>query len=106
MFKGKRTYGEFLNAGEGISTNILADRLARLEENGIVTKTIDRTNRARFNYRLTEKGLDLMPMMFAMIDWSEKYDGETEVPSTFIEKLRKSPQTLRRELRRSLEKMD
>ena len=67
MFKGKRHYGEFTDPEENISTNILADRLARLVENGIVDKRRDDEHRARFVYSLTEKGIDLAPMMLAMI---------------------------------------
>ena len=98
MFKGRRFYREFLNAGEGISTNILADRLSRLEDAGIVEKSPDPSHGKRIVYSLTFKGLDLLPVMFAIMDWSEKYDDQTEVPREFIEKLRKRPSTLRREI--------
>lgn len=97
MFKGRRNYGEFLSAGEGISTNILADRLERLEDSGIVTKSRDPMHGKKFVYRLTDKGLDLMPVMFAIMDWSEKYDERTEVPGKFILELRNRPKSLRRE---------
>ena len=50
----------------------------------------------------TEKGIELMPMMLAMMDWAEKYDAETEVPKEFITKLRKSPKTLKQEILDSL----
>ncbi len=98
MFKGRRHYGEFLSAGEGISTNILAERLERLETSGIVTKSPDPTHGKKFVYCLTEKGLDLMPVMFAIMDWSEKYDDQTEVPKKFINELRNRPKSLRREV--------
>ena len=81
MFKGKRHYGEFTDPEENISTNILADRLARLVENGIVDKRRDDEHRARFVYSLTEKGIDLAPMMLAMIDWSLKLDIPTPIIS-------------------------
>ena len=60
MFKGRCHYGEFLSAGEGISTNILAERLERLETSGIVTKSRDPLHGKKFVYRLTDKGLDLI----------------------------------------------
>ena len=98
MFKGRKYYNEFLEAGEGISTNILATRLADLEDNGIVTKRQDTIKRSKYVYTLTEKGIALMPMMLAMIDWAEKYDGQSEVPPEFIKKLRENPVKLQQEL--------
>ena len=98
MFKGRQYYNEFLEAGEGISTNVLASRLTDLETNGLVTKTQDEIKRSKYKYQLTEKGLDLMPMMLAMIDWAEKYDNKTEVPSEFIQQLRSDSSALQQEL--------
>ncbi len=103
MFKGRKYYNEFLEAGEGISTNILANRLADLEHNGIISKHQDRIKRSKYIYRLTEKGIALMPMMLAMIDWAEKFDQQTEVPPEFIQKLRQNPDKLQQELLRQLE---
>ncbi|NRA22046.1 MAG: helix-turn-helix transcriptional regulator [Oceanospirillaceae bacterium] len=98
MFKGRQYYHEFIDAGEGISTNILASRLADLENNGIITKRRDPQKGSRYLYRLTKKGVDLMPMMLAMIDWSEKYDSGTEVPKRFIDQLRNNPDQLQQEI--------
>lgn len=104
MFKGRRHYGEFLTAGEGISTNILAERLNRLENGGIVSKSPDPTHGKKFVYRLTNKGLDLIPVMFALMDWSEKYDERSEVPKQFINELRNRPKSLRRKILAGLER--
>src|SRR3546814_16674944 len=60
VFSGKKTYGEFLKSEEGIATNILASRLAFLEEQGILSKTPSPTDRRKDFYTLTEKGLDLI----------------------------------------------
>lgn len=98
MFKGRKYYHDFIEAGEGISTNILATRLADLESNGIINKKKDPEKGSRFIYSLTEKGKELMPMMLAMINWAEKYDEATEVPKEFIEKLRSDKQQLEQEL--------
>jgi len=98
MFKGRKYYNEFLEAGEGISTNILANRLADLEHSGIISKRRDSIKRSKYIYSLTEKGIALMPMMLAMIDWAEKYDCQTEVPPEFIRKLRDNPEKLQQEL--------
>ena len=69
----KSTYGEFLESDEKISTNILADRLRRLEQVGILRKTPDKNDRRKDRYKLTQKGIDLYPMILEMILWSAKY---------------------------------
>jgi len=73
MFDNKHTYGDFLNSEEKIATNILADRLLLLEKVGILSKTEHPESKAKFFYNLTPKGLDLMPVLFEMMLWSEKY---------------------------------
>jgi DNA-binding HxlR family transcriptional regulator len=87
MFRGKQTYGEFLESGEGIATNVLADRLKCLETEGIVTKVRDPENKRRYLYSLTEKGFDLTPLLLEMIRWSAKYDADTGAPKEFLEML-------------------
>jgi DNA-binding HxlR family transcriptional regulator len=61
LFKQRRRFGEFAEAEEGIATNILADRLARLEAEALVTKMPDPESGRQFVYSLTRKGLDLAP---------------------------------------------
>ncbi len=73
MLHGKKTYGEFLNGDEHISTNILADRLKHLEAEGIIDKLQDPDNRRSFIYTLTEKGFDLAPVILETIRWSGKH---------------------------------
>ncbi len=73
MFWGKRTYGEFLQSEEKIATNILADRLRILEKAGMVEKKAFPGNRVKNLYRLTPKGIDLMPVLFEIILWGDKY---------------------------------
>jgi len=102
MFKGRQYYYEFMEAGEGISTNVLASRLLDLENNGIISKKRDPLKGSRFIYSLTQKGTELLPMMLAMMDWSEKYDKETEVPQEFIIKLRTEPEKLQQEILENL----
>jgi DNA-binding HxlR family transcriptional regulator len=69
----KSTYGEFLESDEKISTNILADRLSRLEQVGILRKIPDKNDRRKDRYKLTQKGIDLYPIILEMILWSAKY---------------------------------
>jgi DNA-binding HxlR family transcriptional regulator len=70
IFWGKRTYGELLKSDEKISTNILADRLAYLEKEGIIKKEPLKTDKRKDLYVPTEKGLGLIPVMVEMIAWS------------------------------------
>lgn len=85
MFKGKKYYGEFLNSEEKIATNILADRLALLEQRGVVSKKQDENHRSRLVYSLTQKGLDLLPMLTEIILWSAKYDENTAADAGYLE---------------------
>lgn len=73
-FWGKRTYGEFLRSHEGIATNILSRRLKKLEAEGILTKALDPSDKRRDIYSLTEKGLDLIPVVMELGAWAAKYD--------------------------------
>ena len=67
------TYGDFLKAPEHIATNILASRLHALEENGIIEKLDHPESKAKVLYRLTPKGIDLLPIMVEINLWAEKY---------------------------------
>ncbi|MEZ7891668.1 MAG: helix-turn-helix domain-containing protein [Candidatus Wallbacteria bacterium] len=73
MFIGKKTYGEFLKSEESIATNILAERLSFLEREQIIEKTEFPDNKVKNLYRLTSKGLDLLPILLDMIVWGDKY---------------------------------
>jgi DNA-binding HxlR family transcriptional regulator len=85
MFHGKKTYGEFLESGEGIATNVLADRLKCLETEGLVEKIRDPENKRRYLYSLTGKGLDLAPVLLEMVRWSARYDADTGTPKEFLD---------------------
>ncbi|MCO6045144.1 helix-turn-helix transcriptional regulator [Aeoliella sp. ICT_H6.2] len=78
IFRGKRTYGEFLKSEEGWSTNILAARLDHLVEQGILEREGDETDGRKGIYTLTQKGLDLVPVVFEMMLWSAKYDSQSQ----------------------------
>lgn len=86
MFKGRTTYKDFLDAEERISSNILADRLQRLDALGIVSKTADPDDARRYVYHLTETGIDLAPMLVEMILWSVRHF-ETDAPTDIIEEM-------------------
>jgi DNA-binding HxlR family transcriptional regulator len=73
IFWGKKTYGEFLKSDERIATNILADRLAYLEREGLISKSPDPSDKRKDIYRVTEKGIALVPMFIEMIAWSASH---------------------------------
>ena len=78
IFRGKRTYGEFLKSEEGFATNIIASRLDHLVAVGILQRDIDEADGRKDIFSITEKGLDLIPLIFEMILWSSKYDKDSE----------------------------
>ena len=89
VFWGKRTFGEFLRSNEGIATNILTARLQRLENEGILTKRPDPADKRRDLYSLTQKGLDLIPIMLELGAWSSIYDErQTEEFRQFVKMVR------------------
>lgn len=102
MFKGKSRYNEFLDSEEGIATNILADRLASLEREGIVTKEPVAAGRQRARYRLTPKGVDLLPVMAEMIAWSARHDRRTAADRSFVARLRRDREGFLAQLRADL----
>jgi DNA-binding HxlR family transcriptional regulator len=73
MFGNKCTYNDFLKSEEGIATNILASRLKGLEENCVIEKSAHPDSKAKFLYSLTQKGIDLLPIIMEVYIWSEKY---------------------------------
>ena len=73
VFNKKCTYGDFLKSEEGIATNILASRLQSLEENKIIEKLDHPESKAKVLYRLTQKGIDLLPILIEVQLWAEKY---------------------------------
>jgi len=73
MFSKHCTYGDFLKSGEKIATNILASRLQMLEANGIITKQEHPGSKAKVLYKLTQKGVDLLPLMIEINLWADKY---------------------------------
>jgi DNA-binding HxlR family transcriptional regulator len=97
VFRGKRTYGEFLKSEEGFATNILASRLSHLEQEGILRRD-DAPDGRKDIFSLTQKGLDLVPVLFEMVLWSAKYDPQSEarrIPR-LVELIRKNNRSISR----------
>ena len=89
-FNGVRHFEEFLSE-IGIARNILANRLTRLTESGILHRTPCPDDRRKVEHRLTEKGLDLLPTMISLRQWGEKWG--TGVPSNpvLVDELDRQP---------------
>jgi len=79
IFAGKKSFNEFLRSEEGIARNILANRLTQLEAKGIITKHAHTTDGRKDVYELTEKGLDLTPLLLDMSAWGNAYEPRTVV---------------------------
>lgn len=75
LMRGKQRFGEFLASSEKIPTNILADRLQRLQASGVVAARPYSEHPPRMDYVLTEKGEDLRPVVRAMVDWGVRHAG-------------------------------
>jgi DNA-binding HxlR family transcriptional regulator len=99
MVRGFRTFKEFQESGEGIATNILSDRLQRLEAAGIITAETDQTDGRRVNYRLTEKGIDLAPVLLELLIWGARHE-ETGAPCALILNMEKNRARVLSEVRR------
>jgi DNA-binding HxlR family transcriptional regulator len=84
VYFGKKTYGEFLASEEGMATNILASRLAHLEHQGLLVKKSSEQDKRKEEYVLTEKGLDLIPVLVEMANWSAEHDPHTAAPDAWI----------------------
>ena len=74
MVRGFRTFKEFLESHEKIATNILADRLRKLESNGIISVQPDPSDGRKSIYSLTPKGIDLAPVLTEMVLWAAAHE--------------------------------
>jgi DNA-binding HxlR family transcriptional regulator len=74
MVRGYRTFKQFQESGEGIATNILADRLEKLQKAALITVESDSTDGRRLNYRLTERGIDLAPVLLELLIWGARHE--------------------------------
>lgn len=98
LFGGKRRFGEMLESGEKIATNILSDRLKRLEALDFVTRRPDPGNRRQVLYEPTAKCVDLAPALLEIIRWSADHDPETVVPDAMRRRMARDREGLLEEL--------
>jgi len=99
MFKDRRTYNDFLTGGEGIASNVLADRLRKLEAANIIEKRRDPEDARRFLYRLSPKGIELAPVLVELVIWSARHD-ETDAPPAVVRSMRSDKENFLAEVRR------
>ncbi len=105
MVRGLRTFKEFQESGEGIATNILADRLRNLAAAGIITAEQQESDGRRVDYRLTEKGIDLAPVLLELLIWGARHE-ETGAPCAVIDNMEKNRETVIAETRRRWRERD
>ena len=80
LFRGLKRYGEFAASPEGIPTNILAERLVRLEKSGLVASEAYQKKPTRYAYSLTPKGQALKPVLAALGQWGAQHVPGTKIP--------------------------
>src|SRR6185369_4918417 len=105
MVRGYGTFKEFQNSGEGIATNILSDRLDRLERAGIISAEADQEDARRVNYRLTEKGIDLAPVLLELLIWGARHE-DSGASCALIANMEKNREQILAEVRRRWRQRD
>lgn len=105
MVRAYRTFKEFQGAGEGIATNILSDRLRKLQAAGIVTAGVEKADGRKVNYRLTEKGIDLAPVLLELLIWGARHE-ETGAPCAVIDQMEQNRLQVLTETRRRWQEQD
>lgn len=100
LFYHKHTYGQFEQSAEKIASNILSDRLKKLEEFEFITKSSHPTNKKTKVYSLTSKGIDLLPTMVELILWSDKHLQHhiPDIAKNFAKMFRKNKESVINEL--------
>lgn len=101
MLRGHSSYQGFLRAEEKIATNILADRLLKLEQNGLISKSADPADKRRFIYALTERGADLAPILVELALYGLKYEPMANMAKEVILDMQKNKQIFAQRLTRN-----
>jgi DNA-binding HxlR family transcriptional regulator len=104
MFKKQCTYGDFLKSDEKIATNILASRLQTLEENGVIDKLDHPDSKAKVLYKLTQKGIDLLPLMIEINLWANKYFDLPDDRKAVLKEVKKGKEKFIRDWMKELKK--
>lgn len=105
MVRGYRAFKQFQQSGEGIATNILADRLRNLEAAKIITAEREAGDGRRLNYRLTAKGIDLAPVLLELLIWGARHEN-SDASCALIVQMEKSRQEILAETRKRWRERD
>jgi DNA-binding HxlR family transcriptional regulator len=105
MVRGYRTFKEFQGSSERIASNILADRLRKLEAANIVETETDETDGRKVNYRLTQRGIDLAPVLMDLLIWGARHE-KTGAPEGLADKMELQRDAFLAETRRRWEMRD
>lgn len=105
LFSMQCTYGDFLKSEEKIATNILATRLQMLESNGIITKLDHPESKAKVLYQLTQKGIDLLPLMLEIHLWADKYSTIPPERNAIIKEVKKDKEAFIKSYTKQLKKL-
>ena len=103
LIQGKKFYKDFRGSKEGIATNILSDRLKKLEQNGLIESRVYEKLKTMKEYRLTEKGKDLIPVLVEIMLWSNKYQQGLDVSPAFVQKANTNREALIASIRSGLD---
>ena len=93
LLKSRRRYGELLACEEGIATNVLADRLRRLEQRGLLTKQRDAEDARQYLYRPTQQAVALVPMLVEMVVWGTR-NSKSSVDRDFLKRFERDRERL------------
>jgi DNA-binding HxlR family transcriptional regulator len=102
LFGGKRHFKELMESPERIASNILAARLRKLEERGLIARTADPDNRKQVIYTLTDKGRDLTPVLVEMVRWGGRHDPNSPVPKSVVARLTRDNDRLIADMRAAM----
>jgi DNA-binding HxlR family transcriptional regulator len=100
----KRHFNELLACREKMASNILADRLKRLEEECVISKTKDPENESKFIYELTPKGKDLIPLILEIMLWGSKHAPNSDAPPELVRWVKKDRDGVTKAILDSLKK--
>lgn len=85
-----------------MATNILASRLEKLESNGLIIKKMDKNDKRKKVYSLTQAGIDMLPILLEMLRWSSKYAPQTDIPEGLVERIEHDRENLVADITSSL----
>ena len=101
MLRGHNSYQGFLRSEEKIATNILADRLLKLEQNGLISKSADPGDKRKFIYALTERGAELAPILVELALYGLKYEPMANMAKEVVLDMQKNKQVFAQRLTRN-----